>query len=832
MSLFRRFVIAALLLALPLSATADDPSPETIRLYAQAQQALAAGDLQPAVAAARALSERGDAAIRALAARVAAATTLDEARQQFRALSASATNWTLPAGYVLVRCHETETLWVQAEGTIANPFDGSNCGSVIDTRFHEQMTVRGYLNTYNDGETLSATRISASLMEIPLSVTPLTRDLMTDQNVTDVDDVMHNAPTVTPVLGLLRPNFYLMRGFYVLNYRDGVRAPIDGTITLDPAAIERIEILKGPSSILYGKGDPGGIINFLSRRPARTTSGSVNLSVGSAGVRRGSFDITGTLTESIAGRLIVSSDNSDSFRDEVTTQNLYVNPSLTFAFGPKTSLWLTGEYTRNDTVPDQGIFVRFGGEIPDMSTRERFYGNTGDSSIINGQRIQGEFETQMTPNWTLRAIVGREVYDQEKLVWTFQLLDSGPTGYLGAIPPDQLFQAQFNESPERHHNTARLESAFTFDAGTTKHQLVASADYREDVENLQTDILDHRLLNYVNGTVSTSLLNIPFGQGLFFQEHTRVEATGRDVGVAVQDLVELTPRLNLLAGVRFENNTITSRRTGFQQVFGILGGPVVPLDSAPDDSKTDNVSPRVGLLFKVTPNLSVYGSYLTAFFSPPPGALTLEGNPLDPESSSQREVGLKASLFDNRLLFTTSIYDIDKDDAFVFFPTHADNAGLEESRGFELDLTGALTNEINVMVGYSHTDMEFARGEERLIGKTRPGVPEHAFNVWGVYNAPAGPLNGFAAGLGAYYISKVWISYTNSGELPAYTTVDGMLAYRWGNWKAQMNLQNLNNAEGYSPSGGFAAGNDPNLTPGMAMPIGPRRVTFNLAYGF
>lgn len=827
----RPFVVGALLLSFPLLAMASVPSPETVGLYADAQQALAAGELEPALQAVRALSERGDAETRALAARVASAPTLEEARRQFRALSASAANWTLPAGYVLVHCDQTGSFWVQREGGIANPFDGGDCGSVLDTRFRDEITVRGYLNTYNDGETLSATRINASLMEIPLAVTPLTRDLMTDQNVTDIDDVMHNAPGVTPVLGLMRPNFYLIRGFYVLNYRDGVRAPIDGTVTLDPDTIERIEVLKGPSTILYGKGDPGGIVNFLTRRPATTLSGSASLNYGSEGLRRGSFGITGSLSDAIAGRLVVSNDGSDSFRDEVSTDNLYVNPSLTFALGAKTSLWLTGEYTKSDSVPDQGVFVRYGGALPELSTREHFYGTAGDFAKTSGRRIQAELETQITPDWTLRAIAGRESYDQE-LLWTWQLVDSGPTGYLGLVPPNQLFQARFDESPERSHNTARVESIFAFDAGATKHQLLAVADYREDVDDLQTDILDDRLLDYDNEAIATSLLGVPLGQGHFYAEHTKVRATGRDVGFAVQDLIELTPRLNLLAGIRFENNTVTSRRTGSQQTFGVLGGPLLSLDSAPEDSQTDNIAPRAGLLFKLTPNASVYASYLTAFISPVPGLLTLEGTPLDPESSRQWEAGFKVSMLDNRLLLTSSVYDIAKNDAFVYYGTYADNAGLEESRGFEIDLTGALTPQVNLIAGYSYTDMEFVKGEARLEGKTRPGVPDHAANVWGVYNAPAGPLGGFSAGLGAYYISEVWISYTNSSQLPSYTTVDGMLAYQFGNWRAQLNMQNLNDAEGYSPSSGYAGGNDPNLTPAMAMPIGPRRVTVNLTYGF
>jgi iron complex outermembrane receptor protein len=825
----RRFLALILMLAVPFTAAAV--SSQTLRLYTDAQQALAAGDLEAGRAALRALAERGDGDVRALAADAASASTLADARARFARLSQAASNWTLPAGYVLVICEKPESTWVQREGRIANPIDGSDCGSVVETRYSQEITVRGYLNTYSDGETLSATRISASLMDIPLAVTPLTRDLMTDQNVTDVDDVMHNAPAVTPILGLLRPNYYVIRGFYVMNYRDGVRTPIDGTVPLDPAAIERIEILKGPSTILYGKGDPGGIINFLSRRPSSSFSGSANVSYGTEGVRRGSVDVTGALGENVAGRLIVSNDASESFRDEVTSDVLYVNPSLSIGLGAKTNLWITGEYTTSDTIMDQGIFVRYGGEIPALSTREHFYGNDGDYWETSGNRLQAELETQVTPAWTLRAIAGRESYQQDML-WTWQLVDSGPTGYLGLIPPNQLYQVRFDEHPDRYHNTARIESTFAFDLGTTKHQFLAAADYREDVEDLMTDILDYQLFDYVTEARTTNIFGIPFGQGYLFEERTRTHATGKDIGFAVQDLIEVTPRLNLLAGIRLENNTITADRTGFQRINGALGAPPVSLDAHPDDSKTDNVAPRLGVVYKIAPSTSLYASYLTAFISPVPGILTQAGDPLDPESSRQYEAGVKVSFLEDRLLLTASAFDIAKNDAFVFYGTYGENAGLEESSGFEIDLIGALTDRINVMAGYSATNMEFVKGEARLVGKTRPGVPEHAANFWGVWNAPDGPLSGFSAGVGAYYIGDVWISYTNSSKLPSYTAIDGMVAYRFGSWRLQANLQNLTDAEGYSPSSGYAGGNDPNLTPGMAMPIGPRRLVLNVTYGF
>jgi iron complex outermembrane receptor protein len=827
-SISLRMVSAVLLLtAFPLLAA---PSASTLEQYLAAQRALAAGDVAASRTALHAIASGDDRTLRAALAPIPANASIADMRRAFKPVAEAAAQWDLPAGMIIAFCPDPSAggMWVQREGPIENPFGASNCGSPL---VREAMTIHGYLNTYSVGESESATRLNASLLEIPLSVKPLTRDLMNDRNVaSNVNEVFKNEPAVTPEEGYLRPNYYLMRGFFGLNYRDGVREPIDGTISINPFELDKIEVLKGPSSILYGKGDPGGVINFMSKRPASAFSGQGLINAGSFGMKRGDFDITGAFTPNIDGRLIASYEDSDSYRDVVTSKRVYVTPSVTFAITPKTNLWLTGEWASNDSVPDQGVFLRPGGVVPPLSTREFYYGGPDDRSKIKSQRMQGQLETSISDTWLFRAVIGTQRNKQNQLDRVYSFIDSGPTGYLGLLPPNQLYQLRFTETADRDHVTGRVESHFTFASGMTKHQLLVGADYRDETETIPQNLVDYGLFDYTTNTHAFSIFGLPFGAGLFYDQHTNVKATGTDLGVAAQDLIEIGSNVSILAGIRFEHDTINSDRTGVQTISKVLGGQPVSLDAHPDEATSDNVAPRFGIVYRFSPETSVYGSYLTSFISPVPGLLTQAGNPLKPENAGQWEFGVKRAIVPQRLMATAAIYEITKHDAFVFYPLYAENAGTERSRGAELDLTGAVTPELNLTAGYSYVDMKFVDGDPALVGKTREGVPSNQYNLWATYNPIA--LHGLTFGAGLTHTSSVWGNYPNTAKLPGYTLIDAMAGYQFGAWRAQLNLFNIGSSEGYWPTAGFSGGKDPNLDPLTALPIPPRRFTLNLSYLF
>ena len=216
------------------------------------------------------------------------------------------------------------------------------------------------------------------------------------------------------------------------------------------------------------------------------------------------------------------------------------------------------------------------------------------------------------------------------------LIDGASTGYLGLVQPNTLLRVRFEETPHRRYGYGRVENVWRFAHGTgggrVTHQLLASVDYRRDSEDLDTSfVIDHDVLSYVDGSTSSALLGglLPLGQGLIYNYNAATDTTQSDTGIAAQDLIAIGTRLNILAGLRFESNRIDTVRTGTEQITGAFGGPVVSLDSAPPPAESTSVAPRLGVVFKATPRLSFYGSYLTAFNSPVPGLLTQDGDLLD-----------------------------------------------------------------------------------------------------------------------------------------------------------------------------------------------------------
>jgi iron complex outermembrane receptor protein len=836
---------SALALLLALAPEASAQADAALTHYLAAQTALAAGDRDAAATALAALASASTSTTIASRARGASRdASIEAVRLAFRDISMDATQWPLPDGVAIFYCADTMegrgAFWLQKAGATANPYDpASQCGAETSVgRLDQEATVVGYFDSYAKPNSYSATRLDAPLLDVPLSVTGITRDLMDDQNTIDVNDAVRATSTTTPITGFgSRPNFYIVRGFYVFNYRDGVRIQLDGSAPVNSAALETVEVLRGPSSILYGKGEPGGLVNFTSKRPVPVFGGSAGVNFGSNGLVRGDLDVTTPLGAKGAGRLIVSGYGADSHRDSVESDAFYFNPSLSFRPGSRTSIQFAAEYIRYNYVPDFGVLVSPGGAINPFFTRETYMGDPAAAKAeMHSLRLNGDVEVKMNADWDMRFVVGTEGQDTDQNVFFQNLVDGGTTGYAGLVPPSTLLRVKFDEAPTRRYGYGRFENVFRFaHGGGTRiaHQLLAEVDYRRDNEDLDTKVRDYDTLSYVNGTTSTLLGGIlPLGLGLVYDFKTLTDATQTDMGFAVQDLIAIGDRVNILAGARIEHNTIHTVRTGTEQTLGIAGGPVVSLDSAPPDSKNTSVAPRLGVVYKATPRLSLYSSYLTAFISPVPGLLTQSGDLLDPEHSRQLEGGVKAALRQDRLFLTAAAYKTVKDDAFVFSPGYAENAGREESQGFELELMGAVTTELNVMAGYTFTDMEFTESSPNLQGKTRPGMPQHAFSSWAQYAANQGQVRGLSIGAGVTATGEVFASYPNNATLDGYASLNAMVGYERGLWRVQLNAWNLNDALGYSPSGGFFTGADPNVNPMSALPIAGRRITTSLSFRF
>jgi iron complex outermembrane receptor protein len=827
--------------AMAAAAQAADPA---LTHYLAAQAALAAGNQDAAASALAELAASTTSTTIASRARTASReTSLDAMRLAFRDISTDATQWRLPAGVAIFYCAESMdgrgAFWLQHSGAAANPYDpSSNCGSETSVgRLAQEASVVGYFDSYAQRNAYSVLRLDAPLLEIPLSVTPITRDLIDDQNALDVNDAVRATSTTTPVAGFnQRPNFYIVRGFYVFSYRDGVRMHLDGAAPINSASLQSIEVLRGPSSILYGKGEPGGLVNFTSKQPVPAFGGSADFNFGTDGLMRGDFDVTGALGKGVAGRMIVSGYTADSYRDSVASDAFYFNPSVAFRPNGNTVVTFAADYNRYHYVPDQGVLVPFGGTIPAFFTRQRYMGDPAEASTrMQSLRLTGNADIKVSADWDMRFVFGAESQDSDEQVSFQNLVDAGPTGYAGVLAPNTLLRVRYDEAPTRRYDYVRFENVYRFAQGRgswrVAHQLLAEGDYRRDNEQFNTVARDHSVLSYVDGSTSTLLGgSIPLGQGLVYDFKSASDATQSDAAFAAQDLIAIGDRVNLLAGVRLEHNHVHTIRTGHER---INPGPVVSLDSAPPDANNTTLAPRLGVVYKTTPRISLYSSYLTAFISPVPGVLTKAGDVLDAEHSRQLEGGLKTALRRDRLFFTAAVYTTVKDNAFVFYPEgYAENAGREESKGVELEVLGAVTSHLNVMGGYTYTEAEFTESSPDLKGKTRPGLPRHSFSSWVQYSAGEGQLRGLEVGAGVNAIGSVFASYPNTASLDGYASVNAMVGYGRKQWRLQMNGWNLNDALGYSPSGGFFTGSDPNIQPMSALPIPGRRITTTLSVRF
>jgi iron complex outermembrane receptor protein len=709
------------------------------------------------------------------------------------------------------------------------------------TRVLDSVRVTGYVDHYSARAPFSALRIDAPLSTVPLAVSVVTRDVLNDQAVSSLNDAFHYVAGVTPQAGTLtRPNFYAIRGFYAFTYRDGTRMMIDGEPPLNAATIQSIEVLKGPSSILYGRGEPGGLVNFETKRPIPIQRQWYQVQYGSNDARQVDVDVTGPLGGVSAYRVIGGVRDNGSYRKSVTDGQYYINPSLSFTLNDHSSLLLTGEVDRYSTITDLGYNMTASGSIPALYTRSYFLGAADQpKSKINDERIDARFQTDINDNWQMRLSASHENPRQIDYNRIDAFIDAGPTGYLGLLPANNLYRRREGEEAPRNYTNALFENEFNFHylMGDlqVKHQLLVSADWRREHEDRTVTATDYDLFDYSTGQSITLLptpygFSVPFGQKMLWDERTQSLTTTTDGGVSAQDLVGLGGQTHLLLGLRYESNRIESSRTGGYTQNAILGGQFTSEAASPPTSTTSHASPRVGLLVDVTPTVHVYGSYLTSFEAPIPGLLTAGGATLKPELGKQLEGGVKTDLLDGRAEFTASVFDIKKTDAIVINGPYGENVGEEHVPGYEADLTGSVTPELRLIGSFAHQDQKFTKGDTSLVGRSRPGLPKTQASVWGMYDLTK-QIRGVSIGAGAHYQDKMYASSTNKTTLPGGTTLDAMIGYAGKGWDVQLNVMNITNTLTYAPTGPFNAGTDPNVYPVTVLPSAPSRVMLTFRVG-
>ncbi|PSO81532.1 MAG: TonB-dependent siderophore receptor [Cyanobacteria bacterium QH_9_48_43] len=629
---------------------------------------------------------------------------------------------------------------------------------------------------YEVDEATTGTRTETPLRNIPQSIQVVPQQVIEDQQVTRIEDATENVSGVTPTPGYGGTSQnYTIRGFSPdFNFRNGFRE--DRSIPFsDVANIERVEVLKGPASVLYGQLEPGGIINYITKKPLSDPYYAGEAVIGNYDFYRSSLDFSGPLNsdESLLYRFNLAYENSDSFRDFVENEIISVTPSFTYQITEDTTLALNFEYLNFDGTFDRGF-------LPESAFLEipisRFLGESSDSQRINTYRGSYSLEHRFSENLLLRNAFSVQVTNSERRNANLQSLEAD----------GRTLQRRYTAVDDRTRSySLRTELVGNFKTGSVEHQVLAGLELARDSFNF---LFKREPFTAID--IFDPVYGSPIPTSVDFL--VDVERDTDKLGVYLQDQVTLLPNLNLLIGGRFDLVDFES------ETISTEGG-----EPSIDSRQFEAFSPRAGIVYQPIEPISLYASYSRSF-NPNIFATSFDGGILDPEIGTQYEVGVKGEFLDDRLSTTLAAYQITKTNVATPDPDNPDfsiAAGELKSRGIELDVTGEILPGWNIIASYAYTDAFVSEDNDLPVGDRLPNVPYNSASLWTTYEIQAGSLQGLGFGAGLFFYSDREAALPNTITLPSYLRTDVSVFYQRNNWKAGLNIKNLFDVESYSSDG-------------------------------
>ena len=657
------------------------------------------------------------------------------------------------------------------ESTSGGPLGNPNPGGVD-----------GYLAT----RTSTATKTDTPLIDIPQSITVVPKELAKDQGSRDMRQVLSYVPGIVVGQGEGHRDAPTIRGVSTTAdfFTDGIRDDVQ--YFRDLYNIERVEVLKGPNAMIFGRGGGGGVINRVTKKAEGERLYEATTTYGSFDTKRVEVDAGQAITNDFAFRILGMYEDSGSYRDFVDLERFGINPKIAFKPDEDTVVHLAYEYFNDDRTVDRGIPSRNGKPVKvDPST---FFGNPDESYMT--------FESNVAT-----AIVEHKFDNGIKLKNHTQY-GSYEKFYQNIFPNSAVSNAnQVNLGA--YNNLTERESIFNQTDLTAKvnmgggihHTLLVGTDLGyQETDNQRSP--GSGTPNVCTVTLPTTTCSVPFNQPKGPLLHTDVTLAG----VYVQDQIEISRYFEVIGGIRFDHFDVD-----FHDSTGASRGRV------------DNVwSPRVGAVFKPLDYLSFYASYSKSFL-PFSGeqfsSLNAQQANLTPEEFINHEIGFKWEMTP-RLFFTGALFMLDRTNQLVAIGGgQSTQVGKTRTEGGELALTGYLTDDWEVVAGYGYQVAEVVSGAlvpsgglPPTTGKEVALVPHHTFSLWNKYHF----LENWAAGLGVVSRTGMYALVDNTVRLPGFARLDAALFWDINeNLEAQLNVENVLDTEYYS-----TAHNNNNITPG------------------
>jgi catecholate siderophore receptor len=662
---------------------------------------------------------------------------------------------------------------------------------------HVTVTAEHESEGYVVDRSRTATKTDTPLVDVPQSVSVVTRDLMRDQSMQSLADVARYVPGAGMAQGEGNRDTIILRGNHSTSdfFLDGARDDVE--YYRDLYNLDRVEVLKGPNAMIFGRGGAGGVVNRVTRQANWEPVREVTLQGGSWDALRGTFDFGDAVTDRFAARVTGVYEDSESYRDGFTLERKGINPTFAFAIGEATVLRLAYEYYDYDRVADRGIpslNAATAVDRPFRSDPSTFFGDP-DLSPTHATVNQGSVVIDHDFNDTVH-LRNRTLYaDYDKF---YQNVYAG-----GPVDPgtNLVPLAAYNNEQLRENFFNQTDLTFSFATGSVSHDFLAGIELGEQV----TD--NFRQTGFFNGTdllfpvdAGDPNVSVPV---TFAQSATDSDNHGRATiaAVYVQDQIRLSQQWLAVLGLRYDSFDMdfTNNRTG-ENI----------------QTEDDLLSPRGGLIYKPVEDLSLYASYSMTYV-PRAGAqlasLLVTTAAFDPEEFENVEVGAKWDV-NPALALSAAVFQLDRKNVIIPDPSNPTDPAAsllvdgQRTEGVELGVSGQLTDSWSIQGGYAWQDGHLT---ENLGGTELAQLPEHVVSLWNRYDlTPA-----WGVGLGIIHQTEMYASADNLVALPEFTRVDAGVFYAPSErLRMQLNVENLFD-EDYYPN----AHNNNNITPGSPLAV-------------
>lgn len=617
-----------------------------------------------------------------------------------------------------------------------------------------QETGTGPVDGYRATRTVTGTRTDTALRDIPQSIQVVARDAITDRQTTSLTEALQNVSSVQQNgTSGNRAETFKVRGFSSPGYAiDGVMLNPTGDrpeTFLDLANVERVEVLKGPASALYGRGQPGGLINIVTRRPSDTFEADGSVQGGSYGFWRGEGSVSGPIDAdgTLTGRLTGALQTEEGFRDERgRSTRQFGSAALRWEPTDDTRFTFGLDHTHQKLPFDRGLIVTPDNEV--SLPRERFLAEKWSEIDARKTRLSLGAEHDFNDRFTVR---GSLRYDDARVHDTGidfrDLEDDGRT-----------LNRRYTDRVEDSWNLdAQLEAQLEFDTGAIAHTLLGGFQYtrsRMDFTSYRANIDPIDIYDPVYGaSMPTPSLNSDYVNDIEM------------ASLFLQDQIEFSPQWKALAGLRYDH----VRQTMDQKV----GDSDPPID---DGALTG----RLGLVYQPIEPVSLYASYSESFS--PQGGMTRDGAALDPEEGWQIETGIKVDLVPDRLSLTAAVFQITKKNVATSDPLDSDYSvltGEQRVRGVEADVTGEILPGWEVIVSGAYLDARITEDEDYQVGNRLTGVPLWSGSLWTTYEFQEGNFEGLKLGAGIQAVGARKGDLDNSFSVDGYYRLDAMASYKF-----------------------------------------------------